>query len=83
MQSRNPDGTINQIHTIILKRITPYINSVFIKLRSHRANGQGTYKKSVHLFVSSRIRFMSVSNPMNQFLIRRCPLMFIPSGGKF
>ena len=41
-----------------------------LKLRSHRANGQETDKKSFHPFVSGRIRLMSVSNPVNPFLVR-------------
>ena len=35
-------------------------------------------KKSFHPFVSGRIRFMSVSNPVNPFLVRWCP--FRPVG---
>ena len=41
-----------------------------LKLRSHRANGRETDKKSFYPFVSGRIRFMSVSNPVNPFLVR-------------
>ena len=40
-----------------------------VKLRSHRANGRETDKKSFHPFVSGRIHFMSVSNPVNPFLV--------------
>ena len=57
--------------TISLKKIT-FITFPFqcLKLRSHRANGQETDKKSFHPFVSGHIRFMSVSNPVNPFLVR-------------
>ena len=41
-----------------------------VKLRSHRANGRETDKNSFHPFMSGRIRFMSVSNPVNPFLVR-------------
>ena len=40
------------------------------KLRSHRAKGRETDKKSFHPFVSGRIRSKSVSNPVNRFLVR-------------
>ena len=40
------------------------------KLRSHRANGRETDKKSFRPFVSGRIRFMSVSKLVNPFLVR-------------
>ena len=42
----------------------------YFKLRSHRAYGRETDKKSFHLFVSGRIRFMSVSNLVNPFIVR-------------
>ena len=40
------------------------------KLRSHRANGRVTDKTTFNPFVSIRIRLMSVSNPVNPFLVR-------------
>ena len=43
---------------------------LFLKLQSYRANGRETDKKSFHPFVSGRIRFMSVSNPVNLLLVR-------------
>ena len=54
---------------------------MFFKLRSHRAYGRETDKKSFHPFMSDRIRFMSVSNPVNPSLlgdVRCCP--FRPVG---
>ena len=50
-----------------------YMNSfgcLQLKLRSHRANERETDKKLFHPFVSGRIRFMSVSNTVNPFLVR-------------
>ena len=47
-----------------------YYQTYFVKLRSHRANGRETDKKSFHPFVSGGNRFMSVSNPVNPFLVR-------------
>ena len=41
-----------------------------LKLRSHRANGRETDENSFHPFVSGRFRLMSVSNPVNPFLVR-------------
>ena len=40
-----------------------------LKLRSHRANGREMDKKLFYPFESGRIRFMSVSNPVNQCVI--------------
>ena len=54
----------------ILIRITCPCVLYPLKLRSHRAKGRETDKKSFHPFVSGRIRFMSVSNPVNPFLVR-------------
>ena len=60
--------------TMLFVHITDYQfrNCLFVllKLRSHQANGRETDKKSFHPFVSGGIRFMSVSNPVNPFLVR-------------
>ena len=52
---------------------------MWLKLRSHPANGRETDKKSFRPFVSGRIRFMSVSNPVNPFLVRWCPFRPVES----
>ena len=46
------------------------VGNTWFKLWSHRANRRETDKKSFHPFVSGRIRLMSVSNPVNLFLVR-------------
>ena len=48
--------------------VKPY--RIALKLRSHRANGRVTDKTSLNPLVSVRIRLMSVSNPVNPFLVR-------------
>ena len=40
-----------------------------VKVRSHGAYGRETDKKSFHQFVSGRNCLMSVSNPVNPFLV--------------
>ena len=55
---------------LCIYRLFVCFNCLGLKLRSHRANGRERDKKSFHPFVSGRIRFMSVSNPVNPFLVR-------------
>ena len=49
---------------------TFFMGRLSLKLWSHLANGRETDKKSFHPFVSGRIRFMFVPNPVNPFLVR-------------
>ena len=59
------------------------IYTLTFKAWSHRANGRVTDKTSLYPFVSVGIRFMSVPYPVNPLLVRRCPVMSVPSVGKF
>ena len=69
-----PKFMINAMTLILILLIFPFWMGIFhvvsLIVASHRANGRETDKKSFHPFVSGRIRFKSVSNPVNSFLIR-------------
>ena len=57
-------------HQLIVKFYSLKNLSILHKLRLLPAYGRETDKISFNLFVSGRIHFMSVSNPVNPLLVR-------------
>ena len=69
-QAINSGQIIGMVMVDLGKAFDLVDHTLLLKLRSHRANGREADEKSFHPFVSDRIRFMSVSNPVNPFLVR-------------